>query len=91
MRYFSDVEHATIITKRVRDWKELEMITQEYTCPFAAISNSISAYNQIEQREFVIGQTIMTHIWHERYDRNILVSRKALKLQHPDFNCRMYM
>jgi len=67
------------------------MIAQEYTCLFATISNSISAYNQIEQREFVICQMIMTHIWQQRYDRNILVSRKALKRQYPDFNCRMYV
>ncbi len=70
MRYFIDVIRATIITKRVRDWKKLEMIAQEYTCPFATISNSIYAYNQIEQREFVICQTIMTHIWQQRYGRN---------------------
>ncbi len=52
MRYFSDIERATIITNRVRDWKILEIVAQEYTCPFAAISNSISTYNQIGQREF---------------------------------------
>jgi hypothetical protein len=62
MRYFSDAERARIIMKRERDWKKLEVIAQEYACPFAKISNSISSYNQIEQREFVIGQTIMTPI-----------------------------
>jgi hypothetical protein len=88
-RYFSNVAHATIITKIVRDWKKLEMIAQEYTYPFASISISISSYNQIEQREFLIRQTTMTHVWQQRYDRNILISRKTLKLLHPDFNCRM--
>ncbi len=62
MRYFINVERATIVMERVRDSKKLEMIAQEYTCLFATISNSISAYNQIEQREFVICQTIMAHI-----------------------------
>ncbi len=46
----------------MRDWKKLEIIAQEDTCPFAAVSNSISAYNRVGQREFVIGETIMTHM-----------------------------
>ena len=50
MTYSSGVERATIIIKSVRDWKKLEIIAQQYTCPFAAINNSIYAYNQIEQK-----------------------------------------
>ena len=91
MRYFSGVERTTIITKRVKDWEKLKMIAQEYTCPFAAISNPIYAYNQIGQREFAIGQTMMTYVRQLMCDRNIFVSGKALKLQHLDFNCRMYV
>jgi hypothetical protein len=49
----------------VRDCKKLEIIAYGYTCPFAAISNSISGYNQIEQRQFAIGETIMTHMIRE--------------------------
>jgi hypothetical protein len=48
MRYFDDVQSARIIAKRVRDWKKLEMIAQEYRCLFAGINISISFYNQID-------------------------------------------
>ncbi len=66
-------------------------MAQEYTCPFAAISNPISAYNQIGQREFVIGETITTYIDTRGMLGIHLFSQKALKLQHPDFNCRIYL
>ncbi len=46
MKSFGNVTHATIITKRVSDCKKLEIIAQEYTYRFAAISISICSYNQ---------------------------------------------